>query len=473
MSLADADFSVSPRQPVQSNYVIPLYSEATENVPVFDQPVHSKNVSDSVNEPPSIENPKLSKSKEFKPDIIESNADLSSSSNNYIRAERHLPDIASADTEVKDEKVNFDLIYNSVDREYESIDSGADKPQDVLRFPITSDVSDSELHQYLEELDQCEFATENQNRNEVREENTLLESNVDESSDKVLIKVEPVEPERLYLEESQVAVNENESISTDEEIETNAVGGKMTLCLDTSTGDVMTIESSECVEMPISEDVKTESSMVDLTDSADLGNDSDSIETKILTEESSVDFDSKHTEAMVSESVTSTEAQKSDAQPLVEDSETNDCDSSAISEMTNESSLESEEGGSKFESDVIDAAEPKKNVGYKQIDATADKELSEGTKVDKQTAEVSTSIISSDNQVPSSETNYQILDSRAAISTFERSCDDGAVAGCSKEESESATDCEIETKPKLQRPDSLNLTHTTQPSEMSSTSAGS
>lgn len=456
MSLADADFSVSPRQPVQSNYVIPLYSEATENVPVFDQPISSKDVNDSIDKRLSIENPTLLKGKEFKPDLIESNADLSSSSNDYVRAERHLPDIASADIEVKDEKVNFDLIYNSVDRECEP-DSGADKQQDVLRFPVTSDVSDSELHQYLEELDQCEYA----DKNEVSDEETLPESNVDESSDKILIKVEPVE--HLYLEKSQVAVND--SIS-DEEVETNEIDARSTLCLDTSTGDVTTVASSECAEIAMSDDVKTESSIVDLTDSADVGNDSDSIETKILTEESSVDFDSK--QATVSESVT--EAQKTDAQPLMEDSESNECDSTAISEMTNESSLESD--GSKCESDVIDSEEPKESVGYSQVDVTVDKQPAEGTKVDKQTAEVSSNVISCDNQVPSSETNYQILDSRAAISTFERSCDDGAVAGCSKEESESATNSENETKPKLQRPDSLNLTHTTQPSEMSSTSAG-
>lgn len=458
---------------MQSNYVIALYPEATENAPVFDQPAPLKGVGDSVNDDSSIDSPTYSKSKEFKPDLIESNADLVSNSNEYVRGERHLPDIASANIEVKDEKVDFDLIYNSVDHESETVIGEADKSQDILRFPITSDVSDSELHQYLEELDQCEFAAENQNGNEIREEEPLLESNVDDNSDKVLIKVEP---KLLYLEKSQVMVNEKESVTADNEEKTSEVGSKMTLCLDTSTGDVTTIESSECIETPVSEDVKTESSIVDLTDSADVSNeDSDSIETKILTEESSVDFDSKHLETTVSDSVTSTEAQKTDAQPLVKESpsESNDCDSSAISEMTNESSLESEEGGLKCESDLIDSEEPKtSSVSYSDTDATVDKEPSEGTIVDKQTAEVTTSVISSDNQVPSSESNYQILDSRAAISTFERTCDDGAVAGCSKEENEDTMGSENETKPKLQRPDSLNLTHTTQPSEMSSTSAG-
>lgn len=468
MNLADADFSVSIRQPVQSNYVIPLYPEATENVPNFEQPIASQNFDDCVkNEDSSIENLSLTKSKDFKPDLIESNADLVSNLNEHIRSERHLPDIASTDIEVKDEKVNFDLISNSVDHEPEPADViGADK-QEFIRFPDTSDVSDSELHQYLEELDQSESATENQSS--IRADEDKL-SNITEDDSKVLIKVES--EHQLHWETTQVAVNETEcSAKLSKDVEnTDDYGGNTTLRLDISTGDV-TIEARDPVETPMSEDMKTESSLVDLTDSMDVGNDSDSIETKILTEESSVDFDCKQAEVVVSECVASNEALK-DVQPLVEESLSETNDSSAVSEITNESSLDSgDEGSLKCENDDTKQMEP--NVGCTH-DAVDKEPISsaDSTRSDTETAEVSISVISSDNQVPSSESNYQILDSKAAISTFERTCDGAAIAGCSKEDSESATTSDNEETPKLQRPDSLNLAHTTQTSEMSSTSAG-
>lgn len=463
VTLADADFSVSPRPSSIQLRSSPANSSAGSDVERSALVNENSPVERDENESSLDSNITLSKiGKELKPDLIESNADLCSTLNEFNRIERRVPDVASANIESEEDTCDFKLSNDSDELEcVENVDDtlegssrskSTDFGKEVISFVIKDDdVTESELHQYLEELEQGEFGGE-----QIPSKDSTRETNSDENN-KISIKVES--QSSAYLDQSEIKVEEATNTKVDA-TSNESSEERTTLHLNTCTGDVTTYvvtESDPSVDIEIKTNVLSIENCVN--DENDV-NSKDSTQESAYTSEtevSSVDFD----ETARSESFE------------------NDLITNSDSEMANDPKY----GDSTISTDLDEELDESNPFREARIDPTVEQfdQHSSGQIVeteakrsdDENLLEHEMSADMSSN-IRSSDTNYNILDSKTAISTFD-SINEGETNSSRTQRTDSddeQSECSVGIEPKLKRPDSLNLAFTTQPTEMSSTSAG-
>lgn len=175
MNLADADFSVS--QISRTCHKAKNNNLLSDRNPDLDQSTDAAEQGGSEFIPPIQDSASIDYSftftlndkNDYKPDLIESNAEICSSSNSFERLERNLPDIASANVVSKEKDM---LAHIDVDSDADVVESknqlettgtGVEVSEDesststhvqpkVISFQISDNVTDDALHQYLEEL---------------------------------------------------------------------------------------------------------------------------------------------------------------------------------------------------------------------------------------------------------------------------------------------------------------------------------
>ncbi len=394
----------------------------------------------------SLPNFTLPKNREYRPDLIESNTDVCSNLTEFGRAERHLPDIASANIEPKDENANFDLICDSVDREARD----EEPRKEVIRFPIASDVPEDELHQYLEELEESvsEEATDSQflAADVGSVEATSRGEVTYEEGNKISIAVEADssrgEKAKVNQEIEEISKTEAERALVAEEVD-NAEGADIeNLAADVADG----LKVEYVIEA-------TPGSVEDSTGGF---------------EETEVNFEDD--ESRRNEMASEFEELTTDSNS--EECNLNSADAATACEVDHSVDLES-----RVEPNLLVDKESEieeKSISDRGTDVNDVNELPrDRLEAEMDVRNVTPSECTQDGSVQASDTNYQILDSRMAISTFDvnESASSAVIAENGDSDAGEQADKTSE-RPKLQRPDSLNLLHTTQNSEMSSTSAG-
>lgn len=469
MILADADFSVSAGRPSSQDYSSSSnYSDSSNNKSTVVTSDESLPKSTNDNNPSIFS----FKNKDFKPDLIESNADTCSSLKESDLFERHLPDIASADV-IKDEKVNFDLINNSITPVINSFVVES-KPQDVVTFPSVSELSDNELRIYLEELEEREFSDNdmvskiNVSASEIHGDSNYSAYSIKETEG--IIKSEKYK----YVDKSDSKVEENKTCTSLNDTECVAEDGEKFLS-NSDNHDSMT-QSGTSDSFSMEEEV-TKNSLLESTSNTDeVSVVKDFVNDKLSEEENNIVSETDVTDVCMNKN-----AEISKSEIVMSETETSDdhnssehdiCESVVVLSPPTVSSDDSQHRNitvdqkfEEFSSDITIASDSKMKESDKvQIDNTyclniIDKEHVKNVQ---------------DRSVPISDNRYQVLDSKTAISTLEGTVEDDIRPGPSnsQENMNINTTDKMNTQPKLQRPDSLNLTHTTQTSDVSSTSAG-
>lgn len=470
MILADADFSVSAGRPSSQDYSSSSnYSDSSNNesTVVTSDDSLPNNTSDNHRSIFSFKN------KDFKPDLIESNSDTCSSVKELDRFERHLPDIASADVDIKDEKVNFDLINNSITPIINS-SVAESKPQDVVRFPSASELSENELRLYLEELEEREFSDSDMvSKINVSASEIHSDSNYSAYSSKETKEIIKSEKYKC-VDESDVEVEENNTSTPLNDTERVAEDSEKFFS-NSNNHDSMT-QSGTSDSFSMEEEV-TKNSLLESTFNTDeVSVVNDFVNDKLSEKEKNIISETDVTDGCVNKN-----ADVSKSETVMSETGTSDdhnsgehdgCESVEMLYPPTVSSDDSQhinitvnQKFEEFSSDItIESNSKIKESDKIQIDNTYCLNI-----IDKDHVK---SV--QDRSVPISDNSYQVLDSKTAISTLEGTVEDEIRPGPSnsQENMNINTTDKMNTQPKLQRPDSLNLTHTTQTSDVSSTSAG-
>jgi len=397
------------------------------------------------------------KSKEFKPDLIKSNSDICSSLNQFDRFERHLPDIASTDVEVKiDEKVDFDLITNSVAG---NVDSSSNVDTSTTTTgPETPSLGTDWQH--------------------LQEEYNKLTKIYENCANKLLIEVPSATEIGSYKERNEIEINDlsnNTAAENKEAVGCPLEGGERTsLNLDTYTGNVAVVE---IVDKSDSDDNETESSMLEATSTTST-EDTFNINNEIVVDRISI---KKPTESSIETTGISSFGGNvaSDAMVCeVDESENSSATNNVVEQMlqTEHNAVEKDNCSVISEPTVVsEITHNEAQIVVSQIDnidnslendVTCPKEITVNSQsTGKSTQDESISTLNadirrdSDSLLPESENDQ----------TAERlSSSENIVENDAGNETNAASTSQM----KVQRPDSLALTQTTQNSEMSSTSAG-